>query len=81
MRFTITVNGRAPSHLRWGVYTSREAISQAEMLVSKGIRGVKITTDRGRALDVDEFRQFIHRLNSREPLSPPAPSRFAFNAK
>ena len=62
MRFTITVNGRTPPKLRWGVYSFRDAIDQAEGLISRGTRGVQITTDNGRAFDVDEFKRFIHRM-------------------
>jgi hypothetical protein len=65
MRFTITVNARTPSNLRWGTYTPRDAIDQAAGLVASGTRGVKITTENGRAFDLDEFKRFIHRMNSR----------------
>lgn len=66
MRFTITINGRSPPNLRWGVYNRRDAIDQAEGLVARGTRGVKITTDDGRSFDLDEFRRFIRRLSLRE---------------
>jgi hypothetical protein len=61
MRFTITADAVLPSKFKWGLYNAKEALDQAEGLVARGIRGVKITTSEGRSYDVGEFRRFIRR--------------------
>ena len=65
MRFTITVDpqNKIPvlQDLRWGVHNAGEALEQAENLVARGIRGVKVTTENGQSFEVSEIRQLIRR--------------------